>query len=74
MSKELKENISGIYTCSCGNLVTHVQGNRTPPCGSCDKKKWNLICGTEEIELGLKEYKLTEVITTIRERFEKATK
>lgn len=74
MSRELKEDVSGIYTCSCGNLVTHVQGNRTPPCGSCDKKEWSLICGTEEIEAGLKKYDLPEIVKTMRNRYSEATK
>lgn len=47
------EDVSGIYTCSCGNLETHVSGKPKAPCSSSLCKKndsWTLIIGTEELE------------------------
>ena len=33
------EDVSGIYTCSCGNLETHVSGKPKAPCSSSFCKK-----------------------------------
>lgn len=50
MGKSLTNlDVSGIYTCNCGNLETHIQSKSKAPCSS-----WNLLIETEELEKLLK--------------------
>ena len=52
MGKSLNyESVSGIYTCYCGNLETHINGKSKAPCSSCAKNSsWSLILETEELD------------------------
>lgn len=52
MGKSLSSSdVSGIYTCDCGNLETHIHSKSKAPCSSCNKNSsWNLLIETEELE------------------------
>ncbi|CAK7066952.1 hypothetical protein [Fusobacterium varium] len=56
MGSSLDSNsVSGIYTCYCGNLETHINGKSKAPCSSCKRNSsWTLLVETEELEKALK--------------------
>lgn len=74
MSSSLNDSsVSGIYTCSCGNLETHIKGKSKAPCSKCGKNNsWTLIIRTEELEDSLKypySYPITDLVLKIKERY-----
>lgn len=76
MSSSLNENsVSGIYTCSCGNLETHIKGKSKAPCSRilCGKNNsWTLIVKTEELEESLKYpslYPVNDLVVNMKTRF-----
>ena len=73
MGKSLTSlDVSGIYTCSCGNLETHIQSKSKAPCSSCSKNSsWNLLIETEELEKLLKNpyFNQNEIGRLIVQRF-----
>lgn len=73
MSSSIKSSdISGIYTCSCGNLETHIYENPKAPCSKCTKNNsWTLIVGTEELEKSLK-YPYSNPLDTLKEKIKES--